>query len=258
MFQPPARVGRSPGRTALTEGTALPGQRSWLRLLLLPTLIALGIAAIAVFHLDRYLSSHVLAANRAWLLREVAHNLIVAVLSFACLYVAATALSLPGASFLTIAAGFLFGSIFGTAIAVVSATLGATLLFAIARTSFGEIFRGRSEGALGKLKQGFGRNAFNYLLFLRLVPLFPFWLINLVAAFLGVPLRTFVIGTAFGIVPGAAVYATLGSGLGGVLDRGQTPNFKIIFSLPILVPILALAALSLAPIVYRRIRGGDG
>jgi uncharacterized membrane protein YdjX (TVP38/TMEM64 family) len=131
-------------------------------------------------------------------------------------------------------------------------------LFAVARTSLGEIFRRRSEGALGKLQDGFRKNAFNYLLFLRLVPLFPFWLVNLVTAFLDVPLKIFLAGTAIGIVPGAAIYASVGSGLGGVLDRGQTPDMKIILSPPILLPILALAALSLVPIVWRKYRGGDG
>jgi len=247
-----------PEKQDLIETTSPAGGRNWFRLLLLPALIAIGIAAIVVFHLDRFLSFHALAANRAWLSSEVAHNLVVAVLAFACVYVAATALSLPGASILTIAAGFLFGRIFGTAIAVVSATLGATALFAIARTSLGEIFRRRSAGALGTLQDGFRRNAFSYLLFLRLVPLFPFWLVNLVAAFLDVPLRIFVAGTAIGIVPGAAVYASVGSGLGAVLDRGQTPDLKIILSPPILIPILALAALSLVPIAWRKIRGDDG
>jgi uncharacterized membrane protein YdjX (TVP38/TMEM64 family) len=254
MFQP----GSDLEKVDLTEESSPPGGRNWFRLLLLPALIAIGIAAIVVFHLDRFLSFHALAANRAWLLDQVADNLVVAVLAFASIYVAATALSLPGASILTIMAGFLFGRVFGTAIAVVSATLGATLLFAVARTSLGEIFRRRSEGALGKLQDGFRKNAFNYLLFLRLVPLFPFWLVNLVAAFLDVPLKIFLAGTAIGIVPGAAIYASVGSGLGGVLDRGQTPDMKIILSPPILLPILALAALSLVPVAWRKYRGGDG
>jgi uncharacterized membrane protein YdjX (TVP38/TMEM64 family) len=256
MFQ--SRCRPISGEADLTEMTSPPGGRNWFRLLLLPALVALGIAAIVVFHLDRFLNFHSLAANREWLLDQVAHNLIVAVLGFASVYVAATTLSLPGASILTMAAGFLFGRVLGTAIAVVSATVGATLLFAIARTSLGEIFRRRSEGALGTLRDGFRKNAFNYLLFLRLVPLFPFWLVNLVAAFLDVPLNTFVLGTAIGIVPGAAVYASVGSGLGGVFDHGQAPDLKIILSPPILIPILALAALSLVPIAYRRLRGSDG
>jgi len=226
------------------------------RVLLLPALICVGLAAIYVFHLDRYLTFQALAANRAWLLRQVAENLTVTVLAFGATYVVATALSIPGAAVLTMTAGFLFGTVFGTGVAVVSATLGAMVLFLIARTSLGEIFRNRSEGALARLKDGFAKGAFNYLLFLRLVPVFPFWLVNLVAAFLDVPLRTFLLGTAIGIIPGAAVFASVGSGIGGIFDRGETPRLGVIFSPPILIPILALAVLSLVPIVYRRFRRG--
>jgi len=230
------------------------GRRRWSRVLLLPALIVLALVAIFVFHLDRYLTFQSLAANRAWLLRQVAENLVVAVLAFSAIYVVATALSIPGAAILTMAAGFLFGAIFGAAVAVVSATLGAMVLFIVARTSFGEVFRNRSEGALARLKDGFAKGALNYRLFLRLVPFFPFWLVNLVAAFLEVPLRTFLLGTAIGIIPGAAVYASVGSGIGRILDRGKTPELGVIFSPSILIPILALAVLSLVPIVYRRYR----
>ena len=157
----------------------------WGRLLLLPFMIALAFAAIFSFHLGHYLTFEALAANRAWLLRLVADRLVVTVLAFGAIYVVATALSIPGAAILTVSAGFLFGPVFGTAISAVSATLGAVLLFAVARTSLGEMFRSRTEGSLKKLQDGFRKDAFSYLLFLRLVPLFPFWLVNLVAAFLG-------------------------------------------------------------------------
>lgn len=237
-----------------TEPQPAGRHHNWARLLLLPILILLGLGAVFGFHLDRYLTFQALATNRAWLLEQVAANLVVTILAFGAIYVAATALSVPGATILTMTAGFLFGPVLGAAVAVVAATLGATLLFVTARTSLGEAFRHRSEGALARLKDGFGKGAFNYLLFLRLVPLFPFWLVNLVAAFLDVPLRTFVLGTAIGIIPGAAVYANVGSGLGAVLDRGRVPDLRIILSPEILIPILALAVLSLVPVVYRRFR----
>ncbi|MBI1330947.1 MAG: TVP38/TMEM64 family protein [Alphaproteobacteria bacterium] len=232
--------------------------RNWARIALLPVLIALGIAAIAVFHLDRYFTFEALAANRSWLLVQVAQNPVLVGLTFATVYVAATTLSLPGSSILTMSAGFLFGLTLGTSIAVVSATIGATILYVVARTSFGEILRGRALGTLHRLKEGFRKDAFSYLLFLRLVPLFPFWLINLVAAFLDVPSRTFIVGTFLGIIPGAAVYASVGSGLGAILDRGQKPDLAILLSPEILLPILALAALSLVPIGYRRLRRSKG
>ena len=237
-------------------GRRAPTQRNWVRVALLPALIILGLAAFLGLHLDRYLTFEALAANRSWLLLQVELNPALIALAFAAVYIAAATLSLPGSSILTMSAGFLFGLYVGTAIAVVSATLGATLLFFIARTSFGEFLRGRALGALQSLKDGFQKSAFNYLLFLRLVPLFPFWLINLAAAFLDVPPRTFIAGTFLGIIPGAAVYASVGSGLGQILNQGRKPDLDILFTPNILIPILALAALSLVPVGYRWFRRG--
>lgn len=237
-----------------TESTAAHTARRWGRLLLLPTLIGMGVAAIFVFHLDRFLTFDTLVENRAWLLKQVADHFAMTVLAFSAAYVLATALSLPGASLFTMTAGFLFGLVFGTVIALIAATAGAALLFAIARTSLGEMLHNRTQGKLDGLREGFRKNAFSYLLFLRLAPVFPFWLVNLVAAFLNVPFRTFVIATLIGILPGDAVYASVGSGLGGILHRGGKPDLGIIFAPQILLPMLALAVLSLAPIAYRRWR----
>lgn len=239
---------------AKSEENAPRPQRRWGRILLLPGLIAMGIAAIFIFHLDRFISFDALAENRAWLLRQVADHLILTLLVFSAAYVVATALSLPGASVFTMTAGFLFGFVLGTIVALIAATAGAVLLFAVARTSFGEMLQSRTQGRLDNLREGFRKDAFSYLLFLRLVPVFPFWLVNLVAAFLKVPFRTFLIATLVGILPGDAVYASVGSGLGGILDRGQKPDLGMIFAPEILIPILALAVLSLVPIAYRRWR----
>lgn len=230
--------------------------RNWARVALLPALIALGFALVMGLHLDRYLTFDALAANRLWLLSQVKQTPELVALAFVAVYVAATTLSLPGSSILTMSAGFLFGLYLGTAIAVISATVGATLLFLIARSSFGEFLRDRAPGALQTLKDGFRKGAFNYLVSLRLVPLFPFWLINLAAAFLDVPPRTFIVGTFLGIIPGAAVYASVGNGLGRILDQGRNPDLGILLSPNILIPLLALAALSLVPIGYRNLRRG--
>lgn len=230
------------------------GVKRWMRVALLPALIMAGFGSVVVFHIDRYLTLDTLAADRVWLLAEVAHNAIFAVLSFGLVYVLAITLSLPSSSILTMAAGFLFGLYWGSLIAVTAATIGATLLFLVARTSFGEFSRRRTQSALSRLQEGFSKNALSYLLFLRLVPAFPFWLINLAAAFLGVRVRTFVLGTFLGIIPGAVVYASVGNGLGAILDRGQKPELSVILTPPVLVPMLALAGLSLIPIAYRHWR----
>jgi uncharacterized membrane protein YdjX (TVP38/TMEM64 family) len=136
----------------------------------------------------------------------------------------------------------------------VGATLGATLLFLLARTAFRELFRAWAGKYLGRLEDGFKRNALSYLLFLRLVPLVPFWLVNLVPALLDVSLRTFVIGTFLGIIPGTLVYASVGNGLGAILAQGGKPDLGIIFSPEILLPILGIAALALVPAIYKRFR----
>ena len=118
---------------------------------------------------------------------------IVAALIFMALYATATALSLPGGAVLSITSGFLFGALWGTVAIVISATIGATILFLIAKTSFGDALRAKAGGWLDKMAAGFQENALSYLLVLRLVPLFPFFIVNLVPALLGVPLRTYVI-----------------------------------------------------------------
>ncbi|MDQ4136229.1 MAG: VTT domain-containing protein, partial [Pseudomonadota bacterium] len=167
-------------------------------------------------------------------------------------YAAVVALSVPGGAVMTIAGGFLFGLWLGTACVVVGATLGAVAVFLIAKTALGEPLRARAGPWLRRMEAGFRENAFNYLLVLRLIPLFPFWLVNLVPAFLGVPLGTYVLATFLGIVPGSLVYASVGSGLGAVFDRGETPDLGIVFEPQILGPIVGLAVLALLPVIYRK------
>jgi uncharacterized membrane protein YdjX (TVP38/TMEM64 family) len=152
--------------------------------------------------------------------------------------------------------GLLFGTIAATIYVVIGATVGATGLFLAARTALGEPLRARAGPAVKRMEKGFQENALSYLLVLRLVPLFPFFVVNLVPAFLGVPLRTYVIGTVLGIIPGSFVYASVGNGLGAIFDAGQTPDLKIIFQPDILIPIIGLAILSLIPIAYKKFKGG--
>ncbi len=133
-------------------------------------------------------------------------------------YVAVVAISFPGAGALTITGGFLFGAALGTALASVAATIGATLIFLIARTSLGALLAERAGPRAQKLRQGFQEEGFSYLLFLRLVPLFPFWLVNLAAALFGMRLLTYVAATAIGVVPATFVFAYFGHGLGTALD----------------------------------------
>jgi uncharacterized membrane protein YdjX (TVP38/TMEM64 family) len=223
--------------------------------------IAAALIAFFAFGLDDYVSFAALKEHREALSSFVSANGIWAGVLFVLVYAVATAVSLPGGAVLTIAAGFLFGSVYGTIYVIFGATLGATGLFLAARTALGEPLRARAGPSLQRMEQGFRDNALSYLLFLRLIPVFPFWLVNLVPAFLGVPLKTYVVGTAIGIIPGSFVYASVGNGLGAVFDTGETPDLSIIFKPDILIPIVGLAILALVPIAYKRFkrdRADDG
>jgi len=118
-----------------------------------------------------------------------------------------------------------------------------------------EVLRRRAGPWISRLEAGFQENALSYLLVLRLVPLFPFWLVNLVPAFLGVPLTTYVLGTFVGIIPGSFVYASVGNGLGSVFDAGGAPDLTIIFEPEILLPIIGLSLLALIPVAYKKLKG---
>ena len=174
-----------------------------------------------VLDLDRFLTFDALREHRETLTAFVADHTALAALTFVAVYAAAIALSVPGGAVLTIAGGFMFGSLLGTGLVVVAATLGATLVFLIAKTALGDPLRAKAGPFLKRMEAGFQEDALNYLLVLRLIPLFPFWIVNLVPAFLGVPLRTYVLGTFIGIIPGSFVFASVGAGLGSVLDSGQ-------------------------------------
>jgi uncharacterized membrane protein YdjX (TVP38/TMEM64 family) len=168
------------------------------------------------------------------------------------------AFSLPGAGIATITGGFLFGTIFGAMFNVTGATIGAVLIFTAARMGLGEKLKARmdaSEGMVRKIKDGIDNNQWSMLFLIRLIPAVPFFVANLIPAFLGVMLHRFVISTFLGIIPGSLVYSSVGAGLGAVFARGETPNFGIIFEPQILLPILGLCALSLLPIIIKAVTG---
>ena len=148
----------------------------------------------------------------------------------------------------------MFGTLTGGVLVVIAATLGATIVFLAARYAFADYFHAKCSGYIQKLEAGFKESAFSYLLVLRLVPLFPFWLVNLVPAFLGVSLPVYVLSTMMGILPGTFVYASLGNGLGMIVDKGGMPDMAVIWSPQILLPLLGLSFLALIPVLYRKIK----
>lgn len=229
----------------------------WRRFLPLLAILA-GLVLFFALGLDRYLSWDSLRQNRQALLEAVAQHPGRTAALFVLLYAVLAALSVPGASFFTVGGGFLFGPLGGGVLAVLAATLGATGIFLAARTALGDVLRRRIGPAMARAEAGFAKNALSYMLFLRLMPVFPFWMVNLAAAFLAVPLRIFVLGTAVGIIPGTFVYASVGNGLGAVLDQGGKPDLGVVLRPEILLPIVALALLSLVPVIYRAVKQKRG
>lgn len=222
---------------------------------LIPLLVLVaGLIAFFAFDLQSFISFEKLRDNREVLISWVQQNGLLAALVYMAIYAIAVAFSLPGGLVLSITGGFLFGVVWGSLYIVIGATVGATALFIIAKSAVGDFLRAKAGPWLQKMEAGFRENALSYLLVLRLVPLFPFFVVNLVPAFLGVPLSTYVIGTFFGIIPGVIVFAQVGVGLGSIFDRGETFSAAGILTPQILFALIGLAILALIPVVYKKIK----
>lgn len=217
--------------------------------------LVIGLAAFFLLGGGRYLGLDTLAARYEELRTLVGENRLLAAMGFAALYAALVAISVPGAASLTIAAGLLFGPWLGGGLVVVGATTGALIVFLAARTAFADTLARRAGPAVQRLREGFERDAFNYLLFLRLVPAFPFFLVNIAAGLFGMRTTPYVLATAIGIVPGTFVYAAIGAGAGAVIARGESIELGGVLSDPaVLLPILGLGLLALLPVILRRLR----
>ena len=211
--------------------------------------IGLAIGAFFYFDLGRFLSLDVVKENRDKLLAFTEANYAIAVGLFIVVYAAVTGLSVPGAAILTLAGGFLFGSLFATAFVNVGATTGATLAFLAARYLLRDWVEHKFGKWLGPFQEEFAKNAFSYLLTLRLIPLFPFFVVNLVSGLTRVNVGTYVAATAIGIVPGSFVYAYAGRQL------GMINSLKDIASPNVLMAFVLLGVLALVPSFYKRLKG---
>lgn len=240
-------------QSAASDVTALK-RPIWKRVAVLALFAALIIGLLSTGVQD-LLSLEALRENREMLLEFVARNYGAAVAVFMLVYIVAVTFSIPGAVWLSIAGGFVFSAGPATLYIVVAATVGATLVFLLARFVLGDMLRQKAGGAIERMRSGFQEDALSYMLVLRLVPLFPFFIVNLVPAFLNVPVRIYVLGTALGIIPGSFVFAWVGSGVGAVFDGGgDVDPGSIIFQPNVIGPLLGLAALALIPVAYKRLR----
>ncbi len=219
---------------------------------LLVILVAVG--AVFATGAHKYLSLDAISENYDVLTGFVAQNKFQAIGLFMVAYIVAVALSLPGASIFSLLGGLLFGIVTGTVVVVIAATIGATIIFLVAKTALGDSLRSRAGGFINKMEEGFNNNAFSYLLLLRLVPLFPFFIVNIVPSALGVRTPTFFLATLIGIIPGTFAYVSAGNGAAEVIRQGGDLNLGGLLTNPnILIPIVALSVLALIPIIYNAV-----
>ena len=224
----------------------------------IPLLVIFGAAVLGAFTLRDYISFDTLRDNREALLAYRDQNFAGMALAFFAIYVVIVAFSLPGAAVASVTGGFLFGLVPGTALNVVSATVGAAAIFLAARWGAGAALSARleaSDGTIKTLRTGLREHEISVLFLLRLVPAVPFFVANLLPALVGVRFYNFIWTTALGIIPGAIVFTWIGVGLGEVFDRGEEPDLSLLWEPHVIGPILGLCVLALLPIVIKSLRG---
>ena len=222
-----------------------------LRRLLPLFVVAALVTAFFASGLERYLSLGALRDHDLAFRAFVARNPLLAAAVFVAIYALVVGLSLPGGAVMTVSSGFLFGLWTGSLLSVVGATAGAIILFLVARLVAGDALRARAGPFLKRMADGFKRNAFSYLLLLRLVPLFPFWAVNLAPALLDVRLRSFATATLIGVIPGALAYASVGEGLDRYFETRAEVSLGEVLSPPMIAVRVGLALLALLPVAMQ-------
>lgn len=213
---------------------------------LLP-LVAIALLIALFFGLDghHWLTLEKLAQHRQSLQDHVQGNLLSSLILFMLVYIVVVAASLPGAALLSLASGFLFGQWLGTGLVIIGATIGAVLLFLLVNTTLGATLKNKAGPWFHKISTGFQDNAISYMLFLRLIPIFPFFAVNVAGAMMGIRLSVFSFTTALGILPGSFVFVSAGVGLDAVLETGEIINRQT------QIAFIGLGLVSLIPIGYK-------
>ena len=217
-------------------------------------ILLIGLGLFFILDLGQYFTLNMLKENRQWLNNMLHDNLLLTIMTFIIIYIITVAFSLPGATILTVSGGFLFGAILGSIFSLIGATVGATILFLLAKSAIGGNLRSQAGPWLSRLTDGFNKNAFSYMLFLRLNPAFPFFIVNLAPAVIGVNLRSYMTGTFFGIMPGTAVFSYLGAGLDKLFESDAEISLATIISFEIMVAFFGLAMLALLPILIKKLQ----
>jgi len=217
---------------------------------------ALVIAAFAS-GITRHLSLHELRDRHAQLEALVKAHPVLTLGAYMLTYIVIIALSLPAALVMTLTGGLLFGPWIGGLAAAFSCTLGASILFLVCRTAAGDLLKDRAGPTAAKIEAGVRRDAFSYILILRLVPVMPFWLANLALGLIDIPFSTFLTASFLGILPVSIIYAGLGSSLNVLFAEHVRPDLHLIARPSVYLPLIGLSLLALVPIVVRRMRGGQ-
>ena len=231
----------------------MPSSLPPLKKLWLPLLLAGGLLVFFATGTHTAISWQSITQNYAAITGLADANLVAAALGFAVLYLLAVAFSLPVALFMTLTGGAVFGWL-AVPLILIGATLGAGIVFIAARTIFADLARTRAGPFIARLEAGFSADAFSYLLALRIIPVAPFWAMNIVPAFSRMSLRSFLAATFIGISPATTVFVSVGRGLDHVLAVGRTPNLQVLASPAILGPLAALGLLALVPVLWRQLR----
>ena len=217
-------------------------------------ILGLGFVMFYISGLGEFATLETIKAHRHWILGQAKQypSMITAVFMFT--YIMSVALSLPIGTLLTILGGYIFGQALGAIYVVTSATIGACIVFSLAKTALGMSLRERAEHNIKIMEPGFQKNALYYMLFLRLIPIFPFFIVNIVPAFLGVSLRSYLLGTFFGIIPSTFIFVTAGASLGSILSSGNTFTVDYILTPNSIVLLCSIAIFTLLPVLYKRLR----
>ena len=236
--------------------------KKWLPVFLVVGLLALGI----LFGVHKQISLSNLIQHRETIAGFISENFIAAILIYLIIYIVAVAISFPGASALSVTSGLVFGGLLGGFLTVIGATIGAVIIFLIARSSFGEVLKQRAGPFLNKMIEGFQKDAFQYLLTIRLTPLFPFWAVNIAPALFNMKLSSYALATFIGIIPGTMVYTYIGAGLDSIIAAQEAANpgcasagtceinIKALITKEMIFALAGLAALSFLPFVLRKFK----